>query len=139
MASHAIGRASALSGVKVTTIRYYEQIGLVPAPDRRESGRRTYDDDDVARLSFIKHARALGFEIDSIRGLLRLQATPSVDCGEADRLARGHLEETRSRIRQLQALERELERMLAACAGGEVGACEILGTLGDHARCATDH
>ena len=68
-----IGQAARQSGVKVPTIRYYEQIGLLPAPPRSEGNRRQYDADDLRRLAFIRHARELGFEIDAIRALLALQ------------------------------------------------------------------
>lgn len=139
MARYSIGRASARSGVKVTTIRYYERSGLMPTPSRSGSGRRLYDDDDVARLRFIRHARALGFPVESIAGLLALQSMPAHECEAADALARRHLEETRARIQQLQALEAELLRMLRSCEGGRIEGCAILATLGDHDRCATEH
>ena len=71
-----IGEASRSSGVKVPTIRYYEQIGLLPAPPRTESNRRTFDARDLRRLAFIRHARELGFEIDAIRTLLTLAGRP---------------------------------------------------------------
>lgn len=68
-----IGEAARHSGVKPPTIRYYEQIGLLPAPPRSEGNRRLYDATDLRRLAFIRHARELGFEIDAIRALLSLQ------------------------------------------------------------------
>ncbi|MFX8672475.1 MerR family transcriptional regulator, partial [Acinetobacter baumannii] len=66
----AIGEAARQSGVKVPTIRYYEQIGLLPAPPRSEGNRRLYGTADLRRLAFIRHARELGFEVGSIRTLL---------------------------------------------------------------------
>ena len=68
-----IGRLSKAAGVKVTTIRYYESINLMGVPDRSTSGQRLYDDEAIQRLSFIRHARDLGFPIDSIRDLIDLQ------------------------------------------------------------------
>ena len=72
-----IGEAARQSGVKVPTIRYYEQIGLLPAPPRSEGNRRSYEATDLRRLSFIRHARELGFEIEAIRALLTLQDDPA--------------------------------------------------------------
>jgi len=134
-----IGKASQRSDVKVTTIRYYESIGLMPEPSRTQSGRRVYDQDSVARLGFIRHARDLGFSVDAIRGLIALQESPGTDCAAADAIAQRHLVETRWRILQLQSLEVELEHMIESCAGGSVAKCEIVTRLFDHAKCAADH
>ena len=86
-----IGEAAAASGVKVPTIRYYEQIGLLPAPPRTEGNRRHYSGGDLRRLAFIRHARELGFEIDAIRALLVLADKPEQSCATADQIARAHL------------------------------------------------
>ena len=86
-----IGEASRTCGVKVPTIRYYEQIGLLPAAPRTEGNRRRFDAGDLRRLAFIRHARALGFEIDAIRTLLTLQDNPHQSCGTADAIARARL------------------------------------------------
>ena len=111
MTSLPIGQVSAQSGVKVPTIRYYEQIGLLPVPARTEGNRRLYDDGDLKRLAFIRHARELGFDVEAIKALLSLQDPPEQSCGEADAIARSRLIEVRGRISRLRALERELERM----------------------------
>ena len=71
-----IGQAARRSGVKVPTIRYYEQIGLLTSPPRSEGNRRQYDGHDLRRLIFIRHARELGFEVGAIRTLLVLQDHP---------------------------------------------------------------
>ena len=71
-----IGRLAAETGVKVPTIRYYESVDLLPAPLRTGSNRRTYNEQDVRRLNFIRHARELGFEVDAIRELLALADEP---------------------------------------------------------------
>lgn len=80
----AIGEAARQSGVKVPTIRYYEQIGLLPAASRSEGNRRLYDRRDLDRLAFIRHARELGFEVEAIRTLLSLQDDPEQPCAAAD-------------------------------------------------------
>lgn len=131
MSAVPIGEAALHSGVKVPTIRYYEQIGLLPAPPRSEGNRRQYDGDDLRRLAFIRHARELGFEIDAIRALLALQDEPDQSCAVADQIARARLAEVQQRIASLTALQAELERMLASCAHGRVEQCRVIEALGD--------
>ena len=126
-----IGRAAEQSGVKVPTIRYYEEIGLLPAPPRTDSNRRLYGDSELKRLAFIRHARELGFDVDAIRTLLSLQDNPQQPCAAADAIARDRLLEVRARISRLRALERELERMADNCADGHVGECRVIEILAD--------
>jgi DNA-binding transcriptional MerR regulator len=130
-----IGEAARHSRVKVPTIRYYEQIGLLPAPPRSGGNRRQYDADDLRRLTFIRHARELGFEIDAIRTLLALQDQPSQSCATADEIARARLAEVQQRIASLTALKAELERMVASCAHGSVDQCRVIEILADHGKC----
>jgi DNA-binding transcriptional MerR regulator len=130
-----IGEAARRSGVKIPTIRYYEQIGLLPAPPRTGSNRRLYDQHDVRRLIFIRHSRELGFEIESIRALLKLQDRPEQSCAAADAIARARLSEVEQRIAGLTALKGELARMIAQCARGRVAECRVIESLADHAHC----
>lgn len=124
-----IGGASRASGVKVPTIRYYEQIGLLPSPPRTDSNRRLYDERDLARLVFIRHARELGFEIDAIRTLLELQGKPDVSCAAVDAIAGERLAEIDRRIASLTALKSELERMIHDSRHGRVAECRIIEVL----------
>ena len=133
-----IGQVARRSGVKVPTIRYYEQIGLLPAPPRSDGNRRSYSLDDVRRLFFIRHARELGFDLDAIRELLDLQDDPSRSCAAADAIARARLIEVEWRIASLVSLKRELERMLAGCQSGHVADCRVIDTLADHSKCLSD-
>lgn len=130
-----IGAASAATGVKVPTIRYYEQIGLLPPPVRTESNRRLYTQDDKHRLAFIRHARELGFEIEAIRTLLALQDSPDRSCADADAIARARLAEVEDRIAALVALKAELVRMVAGAAHGKIAECRVIEVLGDHGKC----
>lgn len=134
-----IGEASRQSGVKVPTIRYYEQIGLLPAPPRNEGNRRLFDASDLRRLAFIRHARELGFEIAAIRTLLALQDDPGQSCAAADQLAREHLAEVERRIASLAALKAELKRMIGECAQGRVDQCRVIEILADHGNCTQEH
>jgi DNA-binding transcriptional MerR regulator len=130
-----IGEISQRSQVKVPTIRYYEQIGLLPAAARSDSNRRLYGARDLRRLSFIRHARNLGFEIDAIRTLLTLQDNPSQPCAEADGIARDKLAEVNARIESLMALKEELEAMVGGCEHRCVGECRVIEVLADHHKC----
>ena len=130
-----IGEASRSCGVKVPTIRYYEQIGLLPAPPRTESNRRTFHAGDLRRLAFIRHARELGFEIEAIRTLLILQDDPHQPCGTADAIARARLAEVEQRIGSLNALKAELGVMIESCGHGKVADCRVIEVLADHSQC----
>jgi len=125
-----IGDLSRRAEVKVPTIRYYEQIGLLPPPQRTEGQQRRYGAAAVARLNFIRHARELGFEIDDIRELLALSDQPDQPCANADQIAQRHLDAVDQRIRQLMALRGELRKMLDSCDGGRVADCRVIESLG---------
>lgn len=130
-----IGKVSEASGVKVTTIRYYEQIGLLPTAARTDGNRRLYDQNDLNRLTFIRHARELGFEVEAIRTLLSLQDNPLQPCASADAIAKARLVEVEQRIRSLMALKAELEMMVEGCGHGRVDQCRVIEVLADHAQC----
>ena len=124
-----IGVLSRRTGVKVPTIRYYEQIKLLQAPHRTQGRQRRYGSAEVSRLNFIRHARDLGFEVETIRELLALSSQPDQSCAEIDRLARRHMLEVDRRISRLAALRTELQRMLNACDRGRVCECRIIEAL----------
>ncbi len=134
-----IGKLGQATRVKVPTIRYYEQIGLLPEPDRSAGNQRLYPQAALDRLAFIRHARELGFPLDAIRDLLGLSDRPDQSCAAADAIARVQLDAVRDRIARLRALEAELQRMLAQCASGTISDCRVIEVLGDHANCAHDH
>nr|WP_111298547.1 helix-turn-helix domain-containing protein [Paracoccus saliphilus] len=134
-----IGKLSAATGVKVPTIRYYEQVGLLPQPARTQGNQRLYDRRAVQRLSFIRHARDLGFPLDAVRELLGLADDPDRSCAAADAIARRQLHEVNARIQRLNALRDELERMLRHCACGTISECRVIEVLGSHAHCQGGH
>lgn len=134
-----IGELAKRTGVKVATIRYYEQMGLIEIPDRSEGNQRRYERADLERLSFIRHARDLGLTIEAIRDLLALSAHPERPCGEADRIAAEHLREVRARIEKLRRLEHELERIVSNCGAHKIGDCYVIRALSDHGLCETEH
>ncbi|MBP8231227.1 MAG: helix-turn-helix domain-containing protein [Rhizorhabdus sp.] len=130
-----IGELSKRTGVKVPTIRFYEQAGLLPEPPRTQAGRRLYGTDDERRLAFIRHTRDLGFEMDALRALLELSDQPDRPCGEVDAIARAHLAAVEAKISQLTALKDELARMVKSCSHGQVSHCRVIEALADHRRC----
>lgn len=139
MSSMPIGGLAKATGVKVPTIRFYEGIGLLPAPRRSENDRRVYDQHAVDRLGFIKHARQLGFSVEAIRSLLALSDNPDAPCEQANALAAEQLAEVDAKIRRLQALRGELQRMATANCRGRAGDCRVIEALTDHGLCEHDH
>ncbi len=134
-----IGDLSRQTGTKVTTIRYYEQMGLVSHEGRTAGNQRRYSQSGLDRLSFIRHARDLGMSLDTIRALVALEGKGGEACAESHRIAEDHLQDVRSRIERLKALEKELVRISASCDGKGADSCSILTSFGDHALCSGGH
>lgn len=134
-----IGKLSVATGVKVPTIRYYEQIGLMPEAERSAGNQRVYSHRMSDRLSFIRHARDLGFPLEAIRELLSLSDRPDRSCAAADRIALRQLDAVNARIARLTALQKELQRMLEECDSDTIAECRVIEVLGNHALCLHDH
>lgn len=136
-----IGRLAREGSCKVQTIRYYEQIGLMPEPTRTEGNQRRYGRKHAQRLAFIRHARELGFPLDAVRELLSLSDDEDRSCAAADAIARDHLAAVERRIARLNALKAELERMIEQCKGGRIADCRVIEVVADHshAQCLSDH
>lgn len=134
-----IGELSRATGVKVPTIRYYEQMGLIATPGRSHGNQRRYEPGDRERLSFIKHARDLGFTIEAIRELLELSGHPERTCADADNIAVRQLEIVRDKIAKLRPLERELERIASRCHGDQIKNCYVIQSLANHDLCSDEH
>ncbi|KGM47194.1 Cu(I)-responsive transcriptional regulator [Pseudooceanicola atlanticus] len=123
-----IGRAAEKTGLSVKTIRYYEEIGLVDA-DRAENGYRDFGDRQITQLRMLAQARHLGFGLEECRELLDLNADPDRASRDVQALAVRNLNAVRSKIRQLQDLEDELERLIQECHGDDAPDCAILDGL----------
>ena len=135
-----IGELSRRTNVKVPTIRYYEESGLLDAPERTEGNQRRYDAAGLERLSFIKHARDLGFSIEAIAALIELQGHPDRSCAKATDIASAQLADVRAKIKRLRALEKELVRISRGCDGaGVTENCYVLASLADHDLCEREH
>ncbi|AKJ28338.1 MerR family transcriptional regulator [Caldimonas brevitalea] len=129
-----IGVLAERTGVNIPTIRYYEEIGLIPPAQRRPSGHRVYGAAAQELLTFIRSCRDFGFSIEQVRALVSLSHDADRDCVEARDIAQRHLDQVRHKLTELRALERSLVRFVtsctSACAGGPAPKCTILKDLG---------
>ena len=110
-----IGQLSDVTGVKIETIRYYERINLLAGPPRTRGGHRTYREEHVQRLKFVRRARELGFGIDAIRALLALAKGNNPSCQEVRHIAALHLTDVRTKLADLSKLERILSNTVTQC------------------------
>jgi Cu(I)-responsive transcriptional regulator len=125
-----IGELANATATKVETVRYYEKIGLLPPPARTSANYRAYGSEHLARLSFIRRARDLGFTLEAVRELLTLSDDKSQSCEAVDSIARVHLTEINQKVRDLKSLRSELNRVVGSCSHGTVADCKIIETLG---------
>ena len=124
-----IGRLAKAAGVNIDTIRYYERHGLLPHAARRESGYREYAAGDVARLSFIRRAKELGFSLADIAELLSLSHERR-DVRGVKRKAEERLADVERKIAELKRVQRGLKTLIDACPGhGELATCPIVAAL----------
>ena len=129
-----IGQLAQAAGVAVDTVRYYEKQGLLPAPPRR-GAYRAYAREDVQRLRFIRRAKALGFTLEEIAGLLQLSAHRNDDMGAVRQAAQARLLEIEQRIAELERVRAGLRQVLDACPGhGALADCPILASLAGEER-----
>lgn len=124
-----IGKLASATGMKVETIRYYEQIGLLPAPTRSAANYRTYEQEHLRRLSFIRRARGLGFSIDQVRELMGLADRRDQSCIAVDVIANQHRYAIARKIADLTALAGELDALIDSCSRNTVADCRIIEAL----------
>ena len=134
---YTIGVLSKESGVNLETIRYYEKISLLPKPPRTTTGYRRYDDSAIKRLRFIRRGRELGFGIGEIKTLLELADHPNQTCSEADKLAKIHLIEVETKIKDLIAM-RDVLTQIVACQSDTAEHCRLIETLDQRMCCNHD-
>lgn len=131
--NRSIGVVAQQTGCSVPTVRYYEEIGLLPPGPRTDAGRRVYGDAAVGRLTFIRRCRDFGFSIEQVRELVSLVDEPDRPCVEVRNIAARHLDQVREKFVELQALEASMAQFVnscdTACAGGAAVDCAILEDL----------
>ncbi|VAW19940.1 Heavy metal resistance transcriptional regulator HmrR [hydrothermal vent metagenome] len=120
-----------MTGCNLETIRYYENIALMPDPPRSANGYRCYDNDHVLRLKFIMRARNLGFALNEIRSLLALVDGGIQTCSGVKSVTKEHLEDVRAKIAALNRIESVLSRTLSQCSGENVPECAVIDALAD--------
>jgi len=125
----AIGALSRHTGTTIETIRYYERIGLLPAPARSSGGYRLYGTGHLKRLNFVRRARTLGFSIEEVRRLLRLADERKRPCADVRAVAEAHLKDMRAKIVDLRRMERVLKATVARCAEGRRADCPVIEAL----------
>ena len=132
-----IGALAEQTGCTVPTIRYYEEVGLIPPAKRTDSGHRVYQPGAARVLGFIRRSRDFGFSIEQIRSLLSL-AEGEKDCSEARDVAQEQLKSVRAKMLELMTLERTLAKFVdtcsSTCAGSPAPECNILRDLGLEAK-----
>ncbi len=135
-----IGALGKATGTKPETIRFYEQIGILPEPARTAGNYRSYDAEHLRRLSFVRRARDLGFPLETVRAMLELADQPDRPCGEVDALVLEQLHEVERKIADLQRLRDELDRLAHQCrSGGRMADCRIIEALSPHDGEQGDH
>jgi len=130
-----IGKVAAQAGVSVQTLRYYERRGLVEGPERTPSGLRSYPEDAVRRVRFIKRAQELGFSLAEIVELLSLRDDTSASCGEVLAATEAKIEAIDRKLRDLRRMKRALALLASTCTKqGSSRQCPILETLDGPSR-----
>lgn len=125
-----IGELAKQTGVKVVTVRYYEQIGLLPPPARTSGNYRRYTAEHLDRLRFIRRCRDLGFSPEQVRDLLRLSSENLPSCAEVCKIAEHHIAEIEEKIADLKRLAVELHRISSSCSGKRpMAECRIIEAL----------
>ncbi|WP_104016883.1 MerR family transcriptional regulator [Roseovarius nitratireducens] len=120
---------SRMTGCNLETIRYYENIGVMPEPPRTSKNYRAYDESHVGRLRFIMRSRELGFTLEEVRDLLALVDGGAQTCGEVQALAITHLTSVRAKIADLRRIEHVLSSTVAQCTGDDVPECPVIDAL----------
>jgi DNA-binding transcriptional MerR regulator len=122
-----IGQLARQSGIPSTTLRYYEQAGLVPPPRRTESGYRAYSEETLTRLAFIRAAQAVGLTLAEIRDVIAIRDGGRAPCRHVRDLVDRRRTEVRAKIRELRQLEADLDRVSAMAARLDPAECDPSG------------
>lgn len=124
-----IGALAKRTRCNIETIRFYEKVGVLPAPARTEGGNRLYGHGHVSRLTFIRRTRELGFTLDEVRALLRLTDERDRPCGEVKSLAAAHLADVEAKIADLRAMQSALASLIVQCETGDGMDCPLIEAL----------
>ena len=135
-----IGKLAKKAGVTIDTVRFYERCGLIKEPARTQSNYRIYPEEEVAHLRFVKKAKELGFSLNEIKQLLKLQNDPKASKSDVKEWTEKKIREIRSRIKDLSRILAALEQLTGSCDGqGPVNECPIIGALSDDSEESKHH
>jgi Hg(II)-responsive transcriptional regulator len=124
------GQLAKQTGVNPETIRYYENIGLLPKAARTENGYRIYSEEDIRRIKFIKRAKELGFTLKEIKELLELRFEDIGSCSDVRELAEEKLKDVEQKIKDLEKIKEILKQLIDQCPGkGSISQCPIVSTI----------
>lgn len=123
-----IGKLAKAAGVGVETVRFYERRGLIKKPVKRETGFRTYSEEEVTRIRFIKRAQELGFTLREVKDLVDLQSKRKMTGAQVQKKADQKISEIQQKISDLQKMEISLKRLSRVCGDGEqaIRECRLL-------------
>ena len=124
-----IGQAAKQSGISAKMIRYYEDIGLLPASKRTDAGYRMYSEEDIKTLKFIQHSRELGFSTEQMKELMSLWKNEGRQSAEVKQLTQKHIDALNQKIADLQAMVSALQQSVDCCTGNQQAECEILNQI----------
>lgn len=124
-----IGEIAGKSGVSAKMIRKYEELGIIPKAGRTTSGYRSYKEDDVHVLAFVKRARLLGFSMKEIKALLSLWRNRNRSSAQVKKLTDQHMKELEKKKEEIDRMLRTLEELSRLCHGDEKADCAILDGL----------
>ncbi len=126
-----VGKLAEKAGINLETVRYYEGIGLMPKPKRKDSGYRIYSENDLKRLLFVKRAKELGFTLKEIKELLEIKIETKSTCGDIKHIAEHKILDVELKIKDLQKIKKALKNLVAQCICEEVSTddCPILESI----------
>ena len=127
-----IGQLAEETGFSIQTIRYYESLGLLPAPDRSDSGYRKYDESYLQHINFIKNAKNMGFSLDEIKELIYLKSSNDALGKDVKHMVKLKMEELAKQIKELENTYSYLASLNQSCSGKmQTKNCPILKQLSD--------
>jgi len=124
-----IGTLARNTNCQIETIRFYERIGLMPNPDRTESGHRVYGAEHEKRLSFMRRCRALDFSLGEIRTLLQTAEADNPSCAEVEKFSENHLKLIQGKIKDLRVMEKTMKNLLSECQVNRAPGCPLIEVL----------
>lgn len=131
MKTFTVGVLAKETGINIETVRYYENVKLLPKPKRKESRYRIYNEEDLLRVKFIVRAKELGFTLKEIRELLSLKLDSKSKCGDIKKLTEEKIVDVNSKLKDLKNIKKHLELLVVQCINEKLSTekCPIVKSL----------